>query len=217
MANLSRYRLYSPPCDLQLHIKKNKKMYIKNAFIPSFKDATFWYSHDILDWIGFQHIKKTILADTRWSKDTYFWMRNPILSKKNAILGGIMPRWGPEWAFWRFLPISGQFPVIFWHYQPLILSESVYHFIGMDGGGGGIENDSRRICFLAFLHDKLTSMYMSSNFFCYPRSRRQFQKKILFYNSQTFIKDVKAVWVVLGGLRHQGVVVLDCRAILASV
>ena len=37
------------PCDLQLHIKKNKKMYSKNDFIPSLKDATFRNSHGILD------------------------------------------------------------------------------------------------------------------------------------------------------------------------
>ena len=36
-------------------------------------------------------------------------------------------------------------------------------------------------------------------------------------NSQTFMQDVKAVWVVLGSLGHQWVVMLDRRAILASV
>ena len=69
----------------------------------------------------------------------------------------------------------------------------------------GIENDSRKICFLAFLHDKLTNMYIVVIFiFLLSLQLEAIKKKKMFYHTQTFIKDVKAVWVVLGGLRHQG-------------
>ena len=58
-------------------------------------------------------------------------------------------------VFAHFRPISGHFSA---------LATTHFVLIGLpfnwDGGGRGIENDSRKICFLAFLLDKLTNMYI---------------------------------------------------------